>query len=56
MVLCMQDKWVFVFHEKGFQLPAPSQFSQMIANVNIFFMFLINKKFSMVKVKSLSLI
>ena len=22
---CMQDKWVFVFHEEGIQLPMPSQ-------------------------------
>ena len=35
MVLIMQDEHVLVFHEEGFQQPAPSPFWEMMENVNI---------------------
>ena len=33
-------KWVFFFHEEGFQLPVPSQLWEMTQNANIFLSFM----------------
>ena len=35
MLLTMQDKGVLVFHEEGFQIPAPSQHWETIKNANM---------------------
>ena len=40
MVLTVQGKWIFVFHEDEFQLPTPSQWWVMIKYVNIHWWYL----------------
>ena len=40
MVLTMKDKCVHVIHKEGFQVPAASQWWEMIENANIFYVFL----------------
>ena len=39
MVLTLQDKRVHLFHEERFPLQAPSYYSEMIENPNVFYMF-----------------
>ena len=36
MVLNMEDKWVLVLYEEGFQLIVPPQYWKMTANTNTF--------------------
>ena len=39
MILTMENKWVPIFHWKGFELPVSSQYWEIIGNVNIFLCF-----------------
>ena len=38
--LTMQNKQILVFHERGFQLPASSQFEKVLENTNVSYMLL----------------
>ena len=52
LVLIMQDKQVFALHKKGFLVPAPFQYREMIKNSNTFY--ISQNKFSMARVKVMS--
>ena len=37
MMLTLRNEWILIFHKEGFQLPAPSQYREMMYNTNNIF-------------------